>query len=91
VSLAPVLRLLDCVSMDRRMDFERDSVVHLVWMDVPVVNLSNHVRYFPDGISHFDLVSDNLRLAWLYTRLTLGMLARAPALLRRRAARRTRG
>jgi hypothetical protein len=65
--------------------------VRLVWMDVPVVNLSTHVCYFPGRISHFDLVSDNLRLAWLHTRLSLGMLARAPAPLRRRAARRTRG
>jgi len=90
VPLAPVLRLLDRVSMGRRMDFEPELAVRLVWMGVPVVNLSTHVRYFPDGISHFDLVWDNLRLAWLYTRLTLGMLARAPTLLRRRAIRRTR-
>lgn len=90
VPLAPVLRLLDRVSTGRRMDFEPELAVRLVWMGVPVVNLSTHVRYFPDGISHFDWVWDNLRLAWLYTRLALGMLARAPALLRRRAARRTR-
>jgi glycosyltransferase involved in cell wall biosynthesis len=91
VPLAPVLRLLDRVSMGRRMDFEPELAVRLVWMGVPVVNLATHVRYFPDGISHFDVVWDNLRLAWLYTRLTLGMFARAPALLRTRAAARMRG
>lgn len=91
VPLAPVLRLLDRVSMGCRMDFEPELAVRLVWMGVPVVNLSTRVRYFPDGVSHFDVVGDNLRLAWLYTRLTLGMLARAPALLRARATGRMRG
>lgn len=81
VPLAPALGLLDRVSMGRRMDFEPELAVRLVWMGVRVVNLSTRVRYFPDGISHFDVVWDNLRLAWLYARLTLGMLARAPALL----------
>jgi len=42
------------------------------------------------GVSPFDVVWDDVRLAWLYTRLTLGMVARAPELLRRRAARRWR-
>lgn len=91
VPLAPALRLLDRVSMGRRMDFEPELAVRLVWMGVPVINLSTRVRYFADGISHFDVVWDNLRLAWLYARLTLGMLARAPALLRTRAAARMRG
>ncbi len=88
VPLAPVLRLLDHVSMGRRMDFEPELAVRLVWLGVPVVNVATRVRYDPLGVSHFDVIWDDVRLAWLYTRLTLGMLARAPGLLRRRAARR---
>jgi len=90
VPLAPVLRLLDHVSMGRHMDFEPELAVRLVWMGVPVVNVATRVRYDPLGVSHFDVVWDDVRLAWLYTRLTLGMVARAPELLRRRAARRWR-
>ena len=90
VPLAPVLRLLDQVPMGRRMDFEPEIAVRLVWMGVPVLNVATRVRYFPGGLSHFDLVWDDVRLAWLYTRLTAGMLARAPQLLRGRAAGRTR-
>lgn len=86
VPLAPVLRLLDRVSMGHWMDFEPELAARLVRMGVPVVNVSTRVRYFPDGISHFDMLWDNLRLVWLYTRLALGMLPRAPALLFRRAA-----
>ena len=90
VPLAPVLSLLDRVSMGRHMEFEPELVVRLVWLGVPVVNVTTRVRYHPLGVSHFDAVRDYMRLAWLYTRLTLGMFARAPGLLRRRAARRSR-
>ncbi len=90
VPLVPVLRLVDRVSMGRRMDFEPELAVRLVWMGVPVRNVPTNVRYLPGGLSHFDVIWDDLRLAWLYTRLTLGMLARAPDLLRRRAANRFR-
>jgi glycosyltransferase involved in cell wall biosynthesis len=90
VPLARVLPLLDQVSMGRRMDFEPELAVRLVWTGVSVVNVATRVRYYPFGISHFDVVWDDLRLAWLYTRLTFGMLARAIGLLRRRAALRAR-
>jgi hypothetical protein len=89
VPLSPVLHLVDRVPMGRRMDFEPELAVRLVWMGVPVSNVATRVRYLPGGISHFDVIWDDLRLAWLYTRLSLGMLARAPALLRRRKAGRT--
>ena len=90
VPLAPVLPLLDNVSMGRRMDFEPELAVRLVWLGVSVINVATRVRYYPFGVSHFDVVWDDVRLAWLYTRLTFGMLARSAGLLRRRAARRTR-
>lgn len=90
VPLAPVLRLLDQVSMGRRMDFEPELAVRLAWTGVPVLNVATRVRYFADGLSHFDVVWDDVRLTWLYARLTAGMLARAPQLLRRRAAARAR-
>ncbi len=89
VPLGPVLSLIDHVSMGRRMDFEPELAVRLVWMGVPVLNVATRVRYFPGGVSHFDVIWDDLRLTWLYTRLAIGMLSRAPGLLRRRAAWRT--
>jgi len=89
VPLPPALHMVNQVSMGRRMDFEPELAVRLVWMGVPVLNVATRVRYFPGGISHFDVVWDDLRLAWLYARLASGMLARVPELLRRRAAGRT--
>jgi len=83
IPLAPTLSLMDRIAMGDRMEFEPELAVRLVWDGVPVVNVDTRVRYFPGGISHFDVLWDDLRLAWLYTRLVLGMLARAPRLLTR--------
>jgi glycosyltransferase involved in cell wall biosynthesis len=83
VPLAPVMRLLEQVSMGSRMDFEPELAVRLLWSGGSVVNVPTRVRYDPFGVSHFDVVWDDLRLAWLYTRTTLGMVARLGGLLRR--------
>jgi predicted LPLAT superfamily acyltransferase len=68
----------------RRMDFDTDVMVRLYWAGTPVRFLATAVRYPPDGVSHFALWRDNLRISWLHTRLVGGMLLRVPRLLRRR-------
>ncbi len=90
VPLAPVLRLVDHVAMGRRMDFEPGLAVRLVGMGVPVPTVPTHMCYFPCGLSHFKVVWDDVRLAWLYTWLAVGRLARPSEFLRRRAVGRTR-
>jgi len=84
IPLAPTLALMDRIAMGDHMEFEPELAVRLVWKGVPVVNLDTRVRYYPDGISHFEIPRDDLRMAWLYTRLGLGMLRRARGLLGRR-------
>jgi hypothetical protein len=58
--------------------------VRLVWEGVPLVNVDTRVHYYANGISHFDVLSGHLRMAWLYRRLALGMVPRARRLLARR-------
>lgn len=82
--LQAALRVLDRVPCGDRMEFDPEIAVRLVWDGVRVINLPTRIRYFSDGISHFDLVRDNLRMTWLHTRLCLGMLWRSPLLLGRR-------
>jgi glycosyltransferase involved in cell wall biosynthesis len=77
--LEPIVRLLTRVRLGDRMEFDPELVVRLVWEGVPVVNVSTRVRYFPDGLSHFDLVTDNLRIAWTYLRLVAQLVSRLPA------------
>lgn len=86
IPLAPTLALMDRIEMGDHMEFEPELAVRLVWEGIPVVNLDTHVRYYPDGISHFAIPRDDFRMAGLYTRLVIGMLTRARGIRVRRAA-----
>jgi glycosyltransferase involved in cell wall biosynthesis len=70
-----------------RMDFDTEMAVRLVWRGVPVRNLPTRVIYPADGLSHFHMLHDNVRITAMHTRLLLGMLPRSPRLLWRRLKR----
>lgn len=82
--LPPVLRLMGEETIGRRMDFDTEIMVRLYWRQVPVQHLSTRVTYPADGVSHFDVWRDNVRISCMHTRLFFGMLRRAPRLLWRR-------
>ena len=82
--LAAMSRLMDRLELPARMDFDTAAIVRLVWEGVPVINAPVTVIYPEDGVSHFHMLRDNLRLTRMHTRLVLGMV---PGLLRRRRAR----
>ena len=84
--LAPTLALIERVCIGTRMDFDVEIAVRLVWAGVPVVNMPTRVQYPEDGISHFRVWRDNLRISWMHTRLFFGMLLRLPLLLWRKLA-----
>ena len=67
-----------------RMDFDTEIAVRLIWRGVPVRNLPTRVIYPENGLSHFRMWRDNLRISAMHTRLVLGMLPRAPGLLWRK-------
>lgn len=55
-----------------RMDFDIEIAVRLAWTGMRIVNRPVRVRYLgaeEGGISHFQLLRDNLRFAWLHSRL----------------------
>lgn len=76
--LAPVLKLIDEETVGQRMDFDPEIVVRLHWRGVGIENLATPVRYPTDGISHFDVWRDNVRISRMHTRLFFGMLRRLP-------------
>ncbi len=84
--IAPAVALDDRVHIGRRMEFDTDIIVRLFWAGMPVVNLPTPVTYPADGVSHFRMLRDNLRMAGLHFRLFAGMLIRLPRLLPRRLA-----
>lgn len=64
------------------MEFDQELAVRMVWDGTPVLNVPTRVRYpSPDegGVSHFELLHDNLRICWLHIRLVLAAARRALA------------
>jgi len=84
--LAATLPVAASAHIGRRMDFDTEIAVRLVWAGAPVVNQPTRVHYPPDGISHFRVLRDNLLISAMHARLFAGMLWRAPLLLWRKFA-----
>lgn len=84
--LAPVLELLAQEHVGARMEFDVEILVRLYWRRVPMRWIATRVTYPLDGVSHFRLLRDNMRMVALQTRLVLGMLLRLPRLLRHKPA-----
>lgn len=82
--LAPTTAVFETEYVGRRMDFDTEIIVRLFWRGLRIVNRPTRVRYPSDGVSHFRLWGDNLRITLMHTRLFFGMLLRLPRLLRRR-------
>jgi hypothetical protein len=85
--LAAVATLMQRHTIGPRMDFDTDILVRLYWQNVPTRWLPTQVSYPLDGVSHFRMVLDNLRMTALHLRLIGGMLLRLPLLLWRTLTR----
>ncbi|MDR2211844.1 MAG: glycosyltransferase family 2 protein [Spirochaetaceae bacterium] len=70
------LAVMDPCFYDRRMGFDPEILVRLYWAAVPLVFYPVKIHYPQDGISHFRLVQDNVRISWSFTRLFFGMVLR---------------
>ena len=84
--LPPTVCLIDEEHVGRRMDFDSEILVRLAWRGLATINLPTPVTYPADGVSHFDVLRDNVRITRMHTRLFFGMLRRLPRLLRRKFA-----
>jgi hypothetical protein len=76
--------LMDTTKLGRRMDFDGDILVRLYWRGIEVRNRETRVTYPLDGISHFNVWRDNLRISRMHATLFFGMLARLPLLIARK-------
>ena len=70
--------------LGRRMDFDIEIFVRLIWEGVPVFFVPVRVEYPRGNISNFDLIRDNWAIVLMHTRLVLAMPLRLPAILRNR-------
>jgi glycosyltransferase involved in cell wall biosynthesis len=87
IPLAAALRVMRGADVGNRMEFDPKFAVLCVFDAMPIRNLPVRVVYPVGGLSHFDVGRDFPVMGATYLRLWLGMLARAPALLRRRGTR----
>ena len=76
--------LIDSVKLPERMDFDIEILVRLHWRRIAFRTIPTRVTYPVDGVSHFDVLWDNVRITRSHTRLALGMLLRLPLLLGRK-------
>ncbi len=79
--LALACDLIDSVQLPTRMDFDIEILVRLYWRRAAFRSIPTRVTYASDGVSHFDVLWDNVRISRSHTRLVCGMLARLPMLL----------
>jgi glycosyltransferase involved in cell wall biosynthesis len=79
----PLAAALAAPKTGDRMDFDIEIAVRMSWMGVPIVNLPTAVRYLAreeGGVSHFHMLRDNLRIAWMHTRLAMTAILVRPVL-----------
>lgn len=74
--LAPVHQLMTKVQIGHRMEFDTEIMVRLIWENVPIIPVSTKVIYPETGVSHFNYISDNIRISKMHTKLFFGMLKR---------------
>ncbi|EEA00471.1 glycosyl transferase family 2 [Burkholderia sp. H160] len=79
--LALACGLIDSVHLPTRMDFDIEILVRLHWRRAVFRSIPTRVTYAADGVSHFDVLWDNVRITGSHTRLVFGMLWRLPMLL----------
>ncbi|HEY0940706.1 MAG TPA: glycosyltransferase family 2 protein [Steroidobacter sp.] len=85
--LTSTLYVMNHQHIGARMDFDTEILVRMHWRQVPIRWLDTRVSYPIDGVSHYRLFLDNVRMTALHVRLTVGMLIRLPVLLWRKIAR----
>lgn len=85
--LAAAVAVIDSAHTGNRMSFDPEFSVRLFRAGLPIVTLPTRVSYPTDGVSHFDMLRDNLRLIATYARLLAELPIEAPSIVmaRRRA------
>lgn len=79
--LDSALSVCENASLGRRMDFDPEILVRMLWAGVRVKNLPVRVTYPADGVSHYSVWRDTLRISGMHARLFLMMVTRLPIIL----------
>lgn len=80
--IAKTVGMLEQEPCGDRMDYDTEVIVRWAWQGFPVRNLPTRVNYPIDGVSHFNVVKDNILISRMHARLFFGMLLRLPKIIR---------
>jgi len=78
------IKLINDVSISKRMNFDTDIIVRLKWRRIKIINVPTKVIYHDDVPSNFRLFKDNVGISITHGKLFFGMLLRLPILLKRK-------
>jgi len=82
--LAATMEVLRRERIGRRMDFDPEILVHLIWRGVRPITVPVQVHYPAGNVSNFRMLRDNWAITKMHTRLVLRLLPRLPAMILRR-------
>jgi glycosyltransferase involved in cell wall biosynthesis len=71
--LEPVYKIITKKHLDMRMGFDPEILIRLFWAGVDFEFYPVKVQYPADGVSHFHLFRDNVRISWMFARLCCQM------------------
>jgi glycosyltransferase involved in cell wall biosynthesis len=72
--LAATQAVLGNTELGKRMDFDPEIAIRLVWAGTPVINLPSSVLYPAGNVSHVRMFRDNVLISRMHTRLVFLML-----------------
>lgn len=70
--------------IDSHMAFDTEILIRFVWKNIPIIFSPVSVCYPEDGKSNFRMIRDNIRISFMFARMTIGMWLRYPMLNKRR-------
>ena len=83
--VAPAYQIVSTAPLiDKRMGFDPEILIRLKWKNTPFIFLPVLIRYPENGVSHYHVVRDNVRMTTMFTRTFIGMILRLPLLLARK-------
>lgn len=77
--------VIDREMIGDRMDFDTEILVHLNWRGVYTVEMPVKVTYPEGNVSNFRMLTDNVQISLMHTRLALQAPVRVPIRMLRRA------
>ena len=54
-----------------RMGFDIEIIVRAFWSGIRIINTETKVQYLPNGVSHFKVIGDNLKISLLHSYLCI--------------------